>query len=91
MAGAIPSRPGEELIINSLAACARHAFDGDQVEQVAEVNIRIRKTARQVDVSRSLARPLCRLDRHHPERVQFAAFIGDRNIFAGYKLCAPKR
>src|SRR4029079_6593558 len=30
--------------------------------------------------------PLCRLDRHHPERVQFAAFIGDRNIFAGGKL-----
>src|SRR4051812_7590402 len=30
--------------------------------------------------------PLCRLDRGHPERVQFAAFIGDRNIFAGCKL-----
>src|SRR3954471_10736500 len=30
--------------------------------------------------------PLCRLDRGHPERVQFAAFIGDRDIFAGYKL-----
>ena len=30
--------------------------------------------------------PLCRLDRDHPERVQFAAFIGDRDIFAGCKL-----
>ena len=30
--------------------------------------------------------PLCRLDRHHPERVQLAAFIGDRDIFAGCKF-----
>ena len=30
--------------------------------------------------------PLCRLDRDHPERVQFAAFIGDRDILARCKL-----
>ena len=26
------------------------------------------------------------MDRHHPERVQFAAFIGDRDILAGCKF-----
>src|SRR6185437_8996065 len=40
--------------------------------------------------ARSACSPLCRLDRDHPERVQLAAFIGDRDIFAGCKLMSAE-
>ena len=91
MAGAIPARPGEELIIDSLAACARHAFDGDQVERVAEVNI---ESARLLAGSMSRAALLARyagwtdITRNVCNSPRSSAI---ETYSPGTNLCAPKR